>query len=179
MAKKLKLIGEVIAAPAPYLGYVVRVYRYPSGRKLPATRQLVDVTDPHRPRPFATRGQALDALTQWRVDPCSIGVAALPVVLPVAPLPVAKVSARAKAKALKEALVNHAQNYEAARKVPRKHRDVTRVVQPVVKLMTGSPSQNVRYKRDKQTLEVEMMLASGQVTITRCPDAARQWDSKW
>lgn len=65
---KAKLIGEVIDLSGPNPGYAGRIARYPSGRKLPAPRLLLD----DHGRPFATRAAALAAINQWRADPRSV-----------------------------------------------------------------------------------------------------------
>lgn len=66
MARKtLKPVGYVEQVAAPYVGWIAFVDRYPSGRKLPHRRVLVDTTDPKRPCPFASRLAALDALNEF------------------------------------------------------------------------------------------------------------------
>ena len=66
MAKRsTKPVGEVVAVPRWPGKFMVRVTRYPSGRKLPAPRILLCADG----APFATAMQALRALTTWQADP--------------------------------------------------------------------------------------------------------------
>lgn len=71
MTKKLHIIGEAQRAPAPHSGWIVTLYRYPSGRLLPAPRTLLDTSGPV-PAPFSGPSAAMDALRQYRDDIRSI-----------------------------------------------------------------------------------------------------------
>ena len=68
MAKRsTKPVGEVVAVPRWPGKFMVRVIRYPSGRKLPEPRILLCAGG----APFNTAMQALDALRTWQADPKS------------------------------------------------------------------------------------------------------------
>ena len=63
--RSTKPVGEVVAVPHWPGKFMVRVTRYPSGRKLPEPRILLCADG----APFATAMQALDALRTWQADP--------------------------------------------------------------------------------------------------------------
>jgi hypothetical protein len=169
----MKLIGEVIQLTGTHPGYVVRVTRYPSGRKLPAPRLLMDVDTG---QPYATAFQALEALNTYRRDIRSVR--------PLKPGTALHGPSEAPQQAIPRIHriePNHALDHdEVIRRRKRREKDQARRVNPTVtKAFAAVPSQNVKNRRDKTDLEVEMLIASGNLTITKLPAGARQWDSKW
>lgn len=175
MAHSAFTVGEVIQ-PRTVPGFAVRVTRYPSGRKLPAPRILV-----HKDGSLFTTGlEALDVLGAYTRGEGALEVR--PIRASDAPAkPSGNLTASAPAYHVEP---NHELDHElerVAKARAKRVRDQIRAraanLPKVEKLLTGAPSQNVR--RDKGQLEIAMLLDRNLVTITRCPDGARQWDSKW
>lgn len=168
MAKHAKLIGEVIPLSGPYPGYAVRVTRYPSGRMLPAPR-LILCSKGH---PFATQYAALEALGMYVASPKLVKQlkACDPVPVPPTRAP--------KALPMPKPEPTVAEKRAARRRVLR---DRAKLIKPLPEItkMAPVPAQRLTKALKKPALATAHLLAHCGVTVTRCPDGARQSDSRW
>lgn len=144
---KIKSIGHVVTLSSG--GFVARVERYPSGRKLPEPRLLLDDG-----KPFASPHAAMAALAQWKDAPRTVRQLTVTrdTPAPVAPAPVVK-----------------AKPAPAAKPEPvRKAKAVPANLPPVVKLMDErGPSRRVRTP-DSVSQKIAELIAAGIVEVTRC-----------
>lgn len=152
---KIKPIAEVIRAPEPFTGFVVRCTRYPNGRRLPEPRLLVDGGDPKSVKPFATAFQAMEVMRDWRDNPASVHVLRPTdcVGNPVreAPEPKAKpVTSRDK---------------PLRRPIPVRP---AKALPPVVKLMPDIPAQCLK-PRDRISQELHDDIEFQLLSPTKCP----------
>lgn len=152
-----KLIGEVIDLHPARGGHAVRVYRYPSGRKLPETRILLNSDG----TPFASRYSALEALKTY-----SAGVGDVKPLRKLPPIRRVKPSSPAPVPLRNAAFIEPAP--------AKRHRKRVVELPPVVKMPEPSPRQ---FSRDAEHDMIAMMIATGAIKVTRCPDGARERDS--
>lgn len=177
---KCKTIGAVIALTGTFPGFVVRVERYGSGRKLPQPRVLMMPDG----KPFASRFAAMDALTAWKADPKSVRQ-----VKAADPVPVR--TTRPEHVAPTSLLTNDMQDYEhdalhekqrkaKARRLAksiRAERERRHGAQlPVVVKMPPCPvvGRSQVNRRDKTDLTISQMIDLGLLQVTEVAEASRR-----
>jgi hypothetical protein len=170
MPKQIKEIGHVVRLSTR--GFVVRVERYGSGRKLPQPRILVDESNPKSPGPFTSVLAAINALQQFREAPRSVK----PVTRETAFCDTQARSTVAAPRRLILPIENSAQHYEDEHAAARRKRGAKapRVNPAAVKLLKREPERRVRVM--KSSMGVDALIAAG-FPVTRCPDGAQQRDS--
>lgn len=160
MTRSLKTIGNVVAIADQ--GFAVRLERYPSGRKLPQPRYLLD-TSSGTPRCFAGRLAALDALAAYRADPrCA---------RQHTDLPVAPVAAAEPVRAVLPARVPY---------VPAKRRKAAPAapLPEVTKALPDRPALCINANKQAQRDETNRLVRlaqerSGNRRTTVCPEAEK------
>lgn len=172
--RKPKLIGEVVALSGAFTGqYVVKLYRYPSGRRLPEDRLIVEDG-----KPFVSRLVALEVLGSYSRGIVTVGQAKL---APERPATLATAPRERTVDAI--VTPNHALDHDGERRIIRRKkvkkltRKEIRASLPVITKM-ADPSPRV-IRRDEQQRALDTLIEVGLCKVTRCPDGARQWDSKW
>lgn len=148
---KIKSIGHVVTLSSG--GFVARVERYPSGRKLPEPRLLLDDG-----KPFASPHAAMAALAQWKDAPRT-----------VRQLIVTRdtvVAAPAQPRAPKPRTLGFTRPEPSAKRKPRKG-DRVRVLPVVEKLMPAQPTVRIA-ARDNVSQRIDQLIAAGIVEVTRC-----------
>jgi hypothetical protein len=151
-----KVIGEAIRAPHPHSGWLVRVFRYGSGRKLPAPRLLLDTCAKGHVKPFPGLSAALDVLKAWERDPRSLRQLHPTDVLDVPHAP-AKVSGN---------LTNSA--YAPVPEVKR-HKRRAKPERPAVVKMAEPTLRGVERSADQRY--IDLCVANG--LVTRCDEFVR------
>lgn len=149
----VKPIAEVIPAPKPHTGFVVRVTRYPNGRLLPEARILLD-TSGAQPAPFATVFRAMEAVKQFQADPRSCKHVDLP-----------KPKRQRKVKVVEAKPVTSRDNVVPRKPIPVKP---AKDLPPVVKLMPDMPAQCLK-PRDRISQELHDDIEFQLLSPTRCP----------
>lgn len=155
---KIKPIAEVIRAPEPFTGFVVRCTRYPNGRLLPDARILLD-TSGAQPAPFATAFRAMEAMKQFQADPRSCKHVDLP-----------KPKRRRPGATKSSERADHKNVTSRDNAVPRKPIPVkpAKDLPPVVKLMPDMPAQCLK-PRDAISQQLRDDAETNLVHVTKCP----------
>lgn len=168
MARKPIEIGHVVRLSGEVAGFVVNVTRYGNGRLLPAPRTLLDTSGP-APKPFASALAALDALAAWKNAPRTVKQLRPTdtVAAPVAPAP---------KPAIKSGNLTGSGSPTASEASHKRSRKIKRANTPlpaITKLLPERPTQIIRDRRTKTQALIDMLIASGQATVTRCAEFRR------
>lgn len=179
MARKPIEIGHVVRLSGEVAGFVVNVTRYGNGRLLPAPRTLLDTSGP-APKPFASPLAALDALAAWKNAPRTVkqlrptDTVAVPVA--PAPKPVLRVARQSETKDASGNLTEIAPKPGRRPKRMRRSKAAPapkRELPAITKLLPERPTQIIRDRRTKTQALIDMLIASGQATVTRCAEFRR------
>lgn len=165
MACKPIEIGHVVRLSGEVAGFVVNVTRYGNGRLLPAPRTLLAKDG----RPFASALEALNALATWKNAPRNVRQLHKDdqIAAPVAPAP---------KPAIKSGNLTGSGSPTASEASHKRSRKIKRANTPlpaITKLLPERPTQIIRDRRTKTQALIDMLIASGQATVTRCAEFRR------